>query len=680
MKLNSISDISILTTCPRDCYDTCGIVVNKKNDVIVQVRGDPNHPVSQGKLCKKCSIAYNHEWIDSSARLTQPLRRVGVKGGGKFEPVSWDLACTEIAAKLKDIISKYGSQTIYNAHYTGTISLLAFMFPMRFFNKLGATEVNPDTICNMAGHVALNYMYGTSLNGFDPRMVDNAECIFVWGGNPSASGPHVNQHWLNEAKAKVIVIDPIRTETAAAADIHLQLFPGSDAALAYTMLNVIHGAGLIAHDFVKSNTVGWEEIEPVLKNYTLAWGEAMTGVPAALIEKAALIYAKGPSLLWMGQALQRQPSGGNIMRTCALLPALTGNLAKSGAGFLYLNWDLPLRHVDDAYLAASHLLTTEVDKISHMDLAANLENVDVCKALFAWNINIAASNPEQARLKKALLREDLFTIALDLFPTDTTDYADYILPAASFLEFNDLVAGYFHLTLSAQVKVTEPIGQALPNQEIFRRLAHAMGYLEPELYESDEAILNYLMLNADLGETFSSLAKKGAVSVPKEPNIQFKDLKFSTPSGKIELASSAAEANGHSRIPVPDVDQKPKNGYLRLLSPSSSWALNSSFGNVLKIQGHDVEASILMHLEDAKERSVKSGDGVLVSNDTGQLKLIVKTSDNLPRGVVVVHKGRWPKVELQGFNVNVLNSGAKTDMGESSAVHGIEVMVTKLDL
>jgi anaerobic selenocysteine-containing dehydrogenase len=560
MKLNSIRDLSILTTCPRDCYDTCGIVVNKKNDVIVQVRGDPNHSVSQGKLCKKCSIAYNHEWINPNARLTHPLRRIGVKGDGKFEAISWDLACTEIAAKLKDIVSKYGSQSIYNAHYTGTISLLAFMFPMRFFNKLGATEVNPDTICNMAGHVALNYMYGTSLNGFDPRMVDKAECIVVWGGNPSASGPHVNQHWLNEAKAKVIVIDPIRTETADAADIHLQLFPGSDAALAYTMLNVIHGAGLIAHDFVKANTVGWEEIEPVLKECTLAWGEAMTGVSAALIEEAALIYAKGPSLLWMGQALQRQPRGGNIMRACALLPALTGNLAKSGAGFLYLNWDLPLRHIDDAYLAAPHLSSAEVDKISHMDLAANLENVDKCKALFAWNINIAASNPEQARLKKALLREDLFTIALDLFPTDTTDYADYILPAASFLEFNDLVAGYFHLTLSAQVKVTEPIGQALPNQEIFRRLAFAMGYLEPELYESDEAVINYLMLNASLGETFSSLAKKGTVPVPQEPNIQFKDLKFPTPSGKIELASSVAEADGHSRIPVPDADQRPKNG------------------------------------------------------------------------------------------------------------------------
>ena len=680
MNQEQTSKASILTTCPRDCYDTCGIIVNKVNDQITQVRGDPNHAVSQGKLCKKCSIAYNHELTDPKARLTTPLRRIGAKGEGKFEPVTWDVACSEIASKLKSIIDRYGSQAIYNAHYTGTISLLAFMFPMRFFNKLGATEVNPDTICNMAGHVALNYIYGASLNGFDPRLVDKAQCIIVWGGNPSVSGPHVNQHWLGEAKAKVIVVDPIRTETAEAADIHLQLYPGSDAALAYTMLNTIYQAGLIADDFVKANTVGWEEIEPVLKNCSLEWGEAVTGVPAALIEQAALIYAKGPSLLWMGQALQRQPRGGNIMRTCALLPALTGNLAKPGAGFLYLNWDLPLRHIDDEYLAAPHLASKEVAQVSHMDLVANLEDADKSKALFTWNINIAASNPEQARLKKALLREDLFTVALDLFPTDTTDYADFILPAASFLEFDDLVAGYFHLTLSAQVKVTEPIGQALPNQEIFRRLARAMGYLEAELYENDELILDKLMTKADLGETFSSLATKGTIPVPKEPRIQFEELDFNTPSGKIELASNTAEADGHPRIPMPDADYRPKNGYLRLLSPASSWSLNSSFGNVSKIQSHASNTTILMHPEDATERSIAAGDNVLVSNATGQLQLIVKTENTIPRTVVVVPKGRWPKNELNSANVNFLNSGNKTDMGESSAVHGIEVIVSKLTL
>jgi anaerobic selenocysteine-containing dehydrogenase len=265
-----------------------------------------------------------------------------------------------------------------------------------------------------------------------------------------------------------------------------------------------------------------------------------------------------------------------------------------------------------------------------------------------------------------------------LFPTDTTDFADYILPAASFLEFNDLVAGYFHLTLSAQVKAMEPIGQALPNQEIFRRLASAMGYLEPELYESDDLILDNLMLKADLGETFSTLATKGTVPVPKEPRIQFEDLKFSTSSGKIELASNAAEADGHPRIPSPDADHKPKNGHLRLLSPSSSWALNSSFGNVSKIQSHASNATILMHPEDATERSLKAGDNALVLNATGQLQLLVNTGNTIPRGVVVVPKGRWPKYELHSANVNLLNSGAKTDMGESSAVHGIEVMVTKL--
>ena len=171
MKLNLSKNTTTLTACPRDCYDTCGVVVTKNNGKIVQVRGDPNHDVSRGKLCKKCSIAYNHEWISPKARLTQPLRRVGAKGEGKFEPVSWEVACSEIACKLKKIISTNGPQAILNAHYTGTISLLAFLFPMRFFNRLGATEVNPDTICNMAGHVALNYVYGTSLNGFDPRML-----------------------------------------------------------------------------------------------------------------------------------------------------------------------------------------------------------------------------------------------------------------------------------------------------------------------------------------------------------------------------------------------------------------------------------------------------------------------------------------------------------------------------
>ncbi len=669
---------TFLTTCPRDCYDSCGILVTKRNGAILQVRGDPNHEVSQGKLCKKCSIAYNHEWIDKKSRLSQPLRRVGPKGTGQYEPISWDAACAEIAARLQSIIVTDGPQAIYNAHYTGTISLLAFMFPMRFFNKLGATEVNPDTICNMAGHVALGYMYGSSLNGFDPRMVDAAKCIIVWGTNPSASGPHVHEHWLQKANAKVVVIDPIYTETAKSADIYLQPFPGSDAALAYSMLHVMHRQGLVNHEFISKYTVGWDEIEPLLAECTPAWGESVTGVPAALIEEVAMLYASGPSLLWLGQALQRQPTGGNVMRACALLPAVTGNIAKPGAGFLYLNWDLPLRGIDDAYITAPYLNSSKTATISHMDLASHLEDPAKSKALFAWNINIAASNPEQSRLKAALLRDNLFTVVLDLFPTDTTAYADIILPAASFLEFDDLVAGYFHLTLSAQVKVIDPVGSSLPNPEIFRRLAKAMDYQEPELYEPDAEILEYLVKRADIGESFESLSQKGTTPIPSMPRIQFGDFKFGTPSGRIEIASSLAEANGHPRIPLPIADLRPKSGYLRMLSPASSWALNSSFGNVAKIMKQSKQASIFMHPMDAADCLVSAGEEVRVSNDVGQLRLNVVIEETLPRGVVVVHKGRWPKAEPEKANVNVLNPGRKSDMGESTTVHGIEVRVAPL--
>ena len=410
----------VRTACPRDCYDTCGVTVHKRNGAIESVRGDPAHFVSQGQLCTKCSIGYNNEWLDPRARLTRPLRRIGRKGEGRFEPVSWEVAIAAIADRLKRIAAGAGPQAILNTHYSGTISLIAYLFPTRFFNRLGATEVSPDTICNMAGHVALHYVYGTSVSGFDPRTGAAAACILVWGANPSASGPHVQEHWIENLPGKVVVIDPVRTASAAAADIHLQPFPGSDAALAFSMLHVIQREGLVDRDFVTQHTVGWDELEPMLAPCTPAWGEAQTGVPARLIEETARLYGRGPSLLWMGQALQRQPTGGNVMRACSILPAVTGNIGKPGTGFVYLNFDMAQRGIDGEYLTAPHLSKNAPPSISQMDLAACLEDPARAQALMCWNINIAASNPQQERLRKALMREDLMTVVLDLFPTDTT--------------------------------------------------------------------------------------------------------------------------------------------------------------------------------------------------------------------------------------------------------------------
>ncbi len=679
MTATDLRDDVVLTTCPRDCYDTCGILVQRRDGRVTAVRGNPAHAVSRGTLCGKCSTAYNREWRDPKVRLTQPLRRMGAKGEGRFEPVSWDVAVTEIAQRLQHIIAAHGARTIFNAHYTGTISLLAGIAPQRFFNRLGATEVTPDTICNMAGHVALRYMYGTSVEGFDPRTAKDAACILVWGANPHASAPHAHENWLPEARGKVVVIDPIRTPTAAQADIHLQPFPGSDAALAFALLHVIRREGLIDSAFIAAHVHGWEELEPLLGACDPAWGAAVTGVPAALIEDVAVLYARGPSLLWLGQGLQRQTTGGNVMRTCALLPAVTGNLCKPGAGFLYLNWSLQQRRMDEEYLAGAHLSAAgAAPGISHMDFAAALEDPARSRALFVWNMNPLASCPQQARLRRALQREDLLTIVLDLFATDTTSMADYVLPAASFLEFDDLIASYFQLTLSAQVKAMEPLGSALPNQEIFRRLARAMHYSEPELQESDAAILANLMDRSGLGLSFASLAERGSIWVPEEPAVQFADGVFATPSGRIEIASAHAAADGHPRLPQPWSDVRPTAGHLRLLSPAHAWLLNTSFGNVRQIDHRIGAATIALHPADAAERRLAQGQSALVHNSSGSLRLQVVISDEVPRGVGLTHKGRWLGTDAASANVNVLNPGEKSDMGESTAVHSVEVLVSAI--
>jgi anaerobic selenocysteine-containing dehydrogenase len=651
--------------------------VIKRDGAIRHVRGDPNHPVSRGKLCRKCSIGYNGSFLDAEARLTQPLRRTGPKGEGRFEPIPWNRAIEEIAERLKEIEETAGSRTVFNAHYTGTFGLLGYSFPLRFFNRLGATEVDPDTICNKAGHVALEYVYGTSLVGFDPLTARDSTCILVWGANPSASAPHAHEHWLPESPGRVIVVDPVRTPTAEAADLHLQPFPGSDAALAFAFLHVIGRDGLVDEAFVEAHTVGWEELEPMLSECTPEWGEEATGVPAHLIEEAAENYGRGPSLLWLGQGFQRQRTGGNVIRACALLPAVSGNLAKPGTGFLYLN-GTESRRIDEDYLAGSRLGDGNPDPVSHMDLAGCLEDSGRSQALFCWNINIAASNPEQGRLHEALRREDLLTVAIDLFPTDTTDFADYVLPAASFLESDDLVASYFHLTLSAQVKAAEPMGDSLSNTEIFRRLARAMGYTDPELFESDSEVIATVLQRSGIGEDLSSLAVRGTVPIAREPIVQFADYAFPTPSGRVELASIRAEEDGLPRLPLPLVDPRPKDGRLRLLSPASPWLLNDSFANDAKIAKRIGPATVALHPDDAAERGLAEGDTALVANETGSLRLLVTLSDAVPPGVAYSPKGRWPKREPASANVNALNPGQRADMGDSTSVHGVEVTVAQL--
>ena len=665
---------TILTTCPRDCYDACGIAVVKENGSIKHVRGDPAHPVSRGRLCPKCSIGYNGAFRDPEKRLLTPQRRVGPKGAGEFEPVSWDTAIDDVASRLSTIAEEAGPDAILNTHYTGTLSLLAYAFPLRFFNRLGATEVDPDTVCNKAGHVALDYVYGTSETGFDPRTARDSACIVVWGANPSASAPHADWHWLPESHARIIVVDPIRTGTAEQAEIHLQPFPGSDAALAFALLAATRRQGLLDRAFLDAHAVGWDELEPLLDDCTPEWSETVTGVPSESIEEAATLYARGPSLLWLGQGLQRQRTGGNVMRACSILPVATGNLGKPGTGFLYLN-GTDSRGIDFDELTKPELASDPPPPVSHMDLAARLEDTDRSRALVAWNINIAASNPDQERLHQALAREDLFTVVIDIFPTDTVRYADVVLPAASFLEFDDLVASYFNLSLSAQVKAAEPLGESLPNQEIFRRLARAMGFVEPELYETDSDVIGRILRGTGVGLGFHELAvgepfRSGMSRSSSSRISRSRRGAAGSRSHRIEPRSTASPAR-RSRLPT--------HGRAR---PSTA----RHPGVVVAPQRQLCERR-----EDLSPSGRRDGGAApgrcggsrprrrkrcAPRERNGSLRLRLELSDALPRGVALSHKGRWPGSEPTGANVNVLNPGEKADMGESTAVHGVEVTVS----
>ena len=623
----------IRTTCPRDCYDACGIAVVRHGGN-AKVLGDPDHFVSRGALCGKCAIGYNGVWRDPDAQLGRPLKRVGPKGSGKFEPVSWDDAIADIAQRLMAIADKSGPQAIWHAHYTGTCSQIAGAFPMRFFNRLGASEVEPDSICNLAGHIALGHMYGTGGRGFDPRTAKDAKCVVVWGANPSACAPHAHKYWLKETPATVVVVDPVRHATAAEADIHLQPFPGSDAALVFAMLHVIRREDLLDRDYLAAHTIGWDEIEPQLDACTPEWGEQVTGVPAADIERVARLYGEGPSMLWLGQGLQRQPFGGNIFRACGLLPPATGHIGKPGTGILFLNGSAD-RGMDDEYVTAPHLRTAPPKAISHMDLCALLETPKESQALICWNINIAASNPDQARLRKLLTRDDLLLVVLDLFQTDTADYADYVLPAASFLEFDDIVTSYFNLTVSAQSKAFEPVGEALPNQEIFRRLARAMGFNESELFEEDRSIIDRLVANAEIPGGFDHLKKVGTVLRWDEPVIRFADGRFPTPSGKIEIASAAAEAEGLPRAPFPHADPRPADGKFRLLTPATPWLMNSIYGNDPKAMAKNGPESIALHPDDAAALGLSDGDTAIFASEIAELALPVRIDPVIPRGVAL---------------------------------------------
>jgi len=658
----------VRTTCPRDCYDTCGIVARVEGGRIVRVGGDPKHPVSRGTLGGKCATAYNGVWLEADARLTQPLVRIGPKGSGQFAPADWDEALALIARRLGPLVESGQGAKIVHSHYTGTNSVIAGNFPRRFFNRAGATEVEPDTICNNAAHSVLSLMTGNSVQGFDPRD-RHAECLVIWGANPSAAAPHAHRHWIPEFDGVTIAIDPIAHPTAKRADIHLQVRPGADAALAFALLKAASTAGDgLSLDFLNERCDGWDLVAPLVEDLDLDVLAAETGISTAEINRVASLLVERRSLIWLGQGLQRQLRGGAIYRACVTLAAATGNMGQPGTGVLFLNAG---RYIDPEIAGGADA----PHSISHMDLIETLSDGARCRALVTWNNNLLASNPRQRALRAALEREDLFTVVVDVFGTDTADYADVVLPAASFLEFDDLVVSYFHYSISAQVKVVDPPGDALPNQEIFRRLSRAMGFAEPDLYASDQALIDELLNRSGAGIGFAELSAVGTIWPDKAAHTAFPQGNFETPNGRLQLAGEVFERSGLPAIPSPDADGVPEPGTFRLLSPADPLTMNSSYSNDPRISRRLGPLTVTLNPADAIEEGLASGDLVRIASDVDSIGAQIAVSADVPRRVALCPKGRWPKRTHQAANVNALTGTARTDIGDSSTIHSTHVTI-----
>ena len=662
----------IRSTCPRDCYDRCGLLLRVADGVVDRVSGDPSHPHTRGSICGKCATAYNGLWLDDAQRLQTPLRRVGPKGAGEFVAIGWDEALQMLGGRLRTLAAEGAAASVLHAHYQGTYSAIACQFPNRFFHRYGATEIEPSTICDKAGHVALGAMYGTSGEGFDPRTLAQAKTLLLWGVNPSHSGPMTDRHWVAEFAGTTIVVDPLKTLTAARAELHLQLYPGTDVALVYGLLGVMQREGLLDEAFIARHVKGWAAVEAQLLACSPAQAATITGVPVSLIEEAARTYARAQSLLWIGIGLQRQTHGGDVTRAVGLLPAAAGQMARPGTGFLYTN-GYEIVGVSESRLTATHLAPAAPLRISHMDLADALEDPARSRVLFNWNTNVLVSAPNQQRLRRSLARDDLLTVVIDLFMTDTARYADLVLPAANFMEFDDLVFSYFHRTVSAQVKVREPVGDALPNQEIFRRLAQVMGMTEPELFETDEALIADLLAQARPGTSFADLAQVGTLFVSDEIRPQFADLAFATPSGRIEIDAETFLQAGLAAAPAVRADARAPDHALRLISPSHRWLMNSTYGNDAAVRRQMGPDALLLNAADAAIRQLATGHWVEVHSAAGSLRLQVEVSDVPPPGVAVCYKSRWLQFDGQQANVNVLNPGLRGDLGDGTAVNSLDI-------
>jgi anaerobic selenocysteine-containing dehydrogenase len=682
--------------CPHDCPDTCAMLTTVEDGRAISVRGDPEHPFTRGGLCVKVN---NYERrVYSPDRVLYPLKRSGPKGSGQFERITWDEALATIKARFSAIIDQHGPTAILPYSYLGTQGTLnGLNVGDPFFNKLGATT-GERTFCDSGSCTAYFMTIGPS-PGMDPESFVHSKYIILWACNTISTNLH---HWpfIAEAKkngAKLVVIDPVKTRTAREADWHIPIRPGTDAALALAMMHVIIAEDLVDHDYVAKYTVGYEELAEHVKAYPPDWAEGVTGIPAEDIRTLAREYATSqPSVIRIGVAIERHAGGGQTVRATACLPALVGAWRKIGGGMLQLPiWAFP---VNWGNVMRPDWIAPGTRVLNQWKLGAALTGEEALdppiQALFVYNSNPAIVAPEQEKVMRGLAREDLFTVVSEQFLTDTARYADIVLPATTQLEQLDIMFSWGHLYLTLNLPAIAPLGEAVPNTELFRRLAHAMGFDDPFWDQTDEQMVESAIdwsSPALQGITFETLKQTGwarlTVGTP-ETYLPHAEGNFLTPSGKCEFKASMA-AGGNFVLPlfrqgsnefqggepvealptyIPARAPKPAVGgryTLNVISPKSHAFLNSCYGNLPAQLHHAGEQAVLVNPQDARARNIGEGSAVRVFNDDGSFEALVKVTTDVMPGVIVAPLGYWQSLSRADATVNALNTSAYADLGHA---------------
>ena len=712
--------------CPHDCPDACGVLITVEDGQATKIQGDPAHPITRGFLCAK--VAKYLDRVYSPDRVLYPMRRVAPKGPcgagiparEVFQRTSWDEALDEIATRFRQIAEESGPEAILPYSYGGTLAALnGASMDRRFFHRLGASQLER-TICSAAGEAGIRSVIGAKY-GTEPEQFRHSRYIIAWGANIHGNNIHL-WPFIEEARragAKLVVIDPYRTRTAACADWYLPINPGTDAALALAMMHVIIAENLYDADYVARHTIGFEPLCQKVKAYSPERVAAWTGISAPDIIRLARAYATvRPAVIRVNYGIQRAENGGMAMRAVTMLPCITGSWKEVGGG-LQLSVSGAYGLNSDA-LEMPELMTKSLGRpartVNMVELGKALNTLSdpPIRAMFVYNSNPAAVCPNHNEVVRGLRRPDLFTVVHEQFFTDTTDYADIVLPATTFFEHKDLQKAYGHYYLQVSQQAIEPLGECRSNVEVFRALAERMGFEDKCFADSVDAMIDQALasenpwlkeidrwrleresqVRLNFAASGSGLQASGggsqgagrrALGDGEGSNVMNFFLPFAagcfpTPSGKAELYSEALKKQGLD--PVAEFTPPSESRHadrqqafpLELVARKADNFLNSTFTNVPSVQEMEERDVLEMNAVDARARRISNGDAVRVFNQRGEIKLTARVDGRVQPGVVAA-KLNWAKLTPGGRNINVLTSEKLTDMGNSATFYSVLVEV-----